>query len=93
VLAQYFAHVWLQALADAGTAPIKPLASARPVVWVWNEVGELLLWRLPAARSAAAAWAAVKEKAAVLWRSTDAVLDAADPLPFLGLHYMQVCGA
>ena len=32
----------------------------------------------------------MREKAAILWRSVDAVLDAADPLPFLGLHYMQV---
>ena len=80
----------VQELLDSGRAPLKPLASARSVVWLWNEVGELLFGRLPRCRSLGEAWAAAREKAGVLARSKDALLDAADPLPFLGLHYMQV---
>ena len=79
-----------QAVLDSGRAPLKPLKSARPVVWFWNEVGELLLSQLPKCRSLQAAWEATAFKAKTLWQSTDAVLDPADPLPFLGLHYMQV---
>lgn len=69
---------------------MKPLKSARPVVWFWNEVGELLLSQLPKCRSLRAARQAIISRMATLWRSADAVLDPADPLPFLGLHYMQV---
>jgi hypothetical protein len=80
----------MQALLASHRAPLKPLSSARPVVWLWNEVGELLLRQLPRCRSPAAAARTVAAKLAILWTSTDAVLDPADPLPFLGLHYMQV---
>ena len=59
-------------------------------MWLWNEVGELLFGRLPRCRSLANVWAAITEKAGILVSSKDALLDAADPLPFLGLHYMQV---
>ncbi len=80
----------LQELLDSGRAPLKPLPSARRVVWAWNEAGELLFGRLPRCRTLGSAWAAVREKSEVLLTSKDALLDAADPLPFLGLHYMQV---
>lgn len=89
-LAHEYAYLFWQAVLDSGRAPLKPLKSARPVVWFWNEVGELLLSQFTKSRSLRWAWQAAVFKAKTLWRSTDAVLDPADPLPFLGLHYMQV---
>jgi len=75
---------------EHGKAPFKPHSSARRVVWLWNEVGELLFSCLPACRSVREALQTVYDKFHILASSTDAVMDAADPLPFLGLHYMQV---
>ena len=80
----------MQAVCEYGKAPYKPHSSAREVVWIWNEVGELLFGRLPACRSLSEAAHALTETARLLVSSVDAVLDPADPLPFLGLHYMQV---
>ena len=80
----------VQAVCEYGKAPYKPHSSAREVVWIWNEVGELLFGRLPACRSLSEAAHALTETARLLLSSVDAVLDPADPLPFLGLHYMQV---
>ncbi len=73
-----------------GKAPFAPHNSARRVVWIWNEVGELLFVRLPSCRSFREAARTVAEHCRELVTCTDAVLDVCDPLPFLGLHYMQV---
>lgn len=75
---------------EYGKAPYKPNSSAKQVVWIWNELGELAFGRLPHCRSLREAERAVRVTASLLWNSVDAVLDSADPLPFLGLHYMQV---
>lgn len=80
----------MQAVCEYGKAPYKPLSSARDVVWIWNEFGELLFGRLPACKSLSEAAHALTETVRLLLSSMDAVLDPADPLPFLGLHYMQV---
>ena len=80
----------LQAVISHGKAPFTPHSSARRVVWIWNEVGELLCSRLPACRSFREAARTAVENCQELLTCTDAVLDASDPLPFLGLHYMQV---
>lgn len=70
-------------LADdyADEFPIEPLPNSRPTYWTYHE-----LWRLLSVRSISelAAW----------WRKvtqgTDAVLEPADPLPFLMLHNWQI---
>ena len=74
----------------AGSAPVQPLPNSRPVHWVWNEVGELFFSALPHAKSLGSAAHAVSTTAIRLLGGVDAVLDDADPLPFLGLHYVQV---
>ena len=80
----------MQGVYDFGKAPYRPHSSAKQVIWIWHEIGELVFGRLPKCRSLGQAGQAVRETADLLWSSVDAVLDPADPLPFLGLHYMQV---
>lgn len=80
----------LQAVLEYGKAPFKPHSSALRVVWLWNEVGELLFSCLPACCSVREVLQVIYDKCHILASSTDAVLDAADPLPFLGVQYMQV---
>ena len=80
----------MQAVYEFGKAPYKPLSSAKEVVWFWNEVGELLFKDLPKCRSLGQAWQRLRDTAQLLLSSVDAVLDPADPLPFLALHYQQV---
>ncbi|CAK0738655.1 hypothetical protein CVIRNUC_001074 [Coccomyxa viridis] len=75
---------------DFGKAPYRPHSSAKQVIWIWHEIGELVFGQLPKCRSLGQAGQAVRDTADLLWSSVDAVLDPADPLPFLGLHYMQV---
>ncbi len=60
------------------------------MIWIWNEVGELVFGELPKCRSLGQAWRSVKDRAQLLLSSVDALLDPADPLPFLALHYQQV---
>lgn len=79
-----------QAVLEYGKAPYKPHSSAAQVVWFWNEVGELAFGELPKCRSLGQAWRSVAARAQLLLSSVDAVLDPADPLPFLALHYQQV---
>ena len=79
-----------QAVLEYGKAPYKPHGSARQVVWFWNEIGELAFGELPRCRSFGQAWRSVAARAQLLLSSVDAVLDPADPLPFLALHYQQV---
>ena len=80
----------MQGVYDFGKAPYRPHSSARQVIWIWHEIGELVFGKLPKCGSLGQAGQAIKEAADLLWSSVDAVLDPADPLPFLGLHYMQV---
>ena len=60
------------------------------MVWFWNEVGELAFKDLPKCRSLGKAWQRVRDRFQLLLSSVDAVVDPADPLPFLALHYQQV---
>ena len=88
-----WAQDWLdmvQGVYEFGKAPYKPLSSAKQVVWFWNEVGELVFKDLPKCRSLGQAWQSVRDRVQLLLSSVDAVLDPADPLPFLALHYQQV---
>ena len=80
----------MQGVYDFGKAPYRPHSSAKQVIWIWHEIGELVFGQLPKCRSLGQAGQAVRDTADLLWSSVDAVLDPADPLPFLGLHYMQV---
>ncbi|CAL5223879.1 g6471 [Coccomyxa viridis] len=75
---------------EFGKAPYKPLSNAKQVIWIWNEVGELIFGELPKCKSLGQAWQSVKDRAQLLFSSVDALLDPADPLPFLALHYQQV---
>lgn len=80
----------MQGVYEFGKAPYKPHSSARQVVWIWNEIGELVFGKLPKCKSLGDATQRVRETARLLMNSVDAVLDPADPLPFLALHYQQV---
>ncbi len=80
----------MQGVYEFGKAPYKPLSNAKQVIWIWNEVGELIFGELPKCKSLGQAWQSVKDRAQLLFSSVDALLDPADPLPFLALHYQQV---
>ena len=80
----------MQGVYEFGKAPYKPLSSAKQVIWIWNEVGELVFGELPKCRSLGQAWWSIRDRAQLLLSSVDALLDPADPLPFLALHYQQV---
>ena len=67
-----------------------PSHGNRPVHWVFNELGVLLFADLPAARGLGTAVRAVRARLQTLLQGVDAVLDAADPLPFFALHFLQV---
>ncbi len=80
----------MQAVIDYGKAPFVPHSSARRVIWIWNEVVELFFKHLPQSRSIVDVLRILRIWAHEMGDSTDALLDSCDPLPFLGLHYMQV---
>lgn len=71
-------------LAQAFTDPesvqsvIKPLKNSPPVYWFWNEIATLLT-----TGDFRTWWETVTQ-------GVDATFDPSDPMPFLGLHYMQV---
>ncbi|BDA48532.1 hypothetical protein COCOBI_12-2120 [Coccomyxa sp. Obi] len=79
-----------QAVIDYGKAPFVPHSSARRVIWIWNEVAELFFKHLPQSRSLVDVARILRIWTHEMADSTDALLDPCDPLPFLGLHYMQV---
>ena len=80
----------MQAVIDYGKAPFVPRSNARRVIWVWNEVVELFFKHLPQSRSLVDVLRILRIWGHEMAASADALLDPCDPLPFLGLHYMQV---
>ena len=70
-------------LADAylqdGHPMVTPLASSRPTYWIYHEV-----WRLITRPSNAI------NRWGTIVRGKDAIFDAADPLPFLLVHHLQI---
>ena len=71
-------------LAEAFTHPqsirntIKPYRNSPPTYWFWNEIAVLLTG------------GDFQEWKKTVLEGVDAVFDPSDPLPFLGLHYMQI---
>ncbi|MBW0100851.1 ATP-grasp enzyme [Pseudonocardia sp. KRD291] len=69
-------------VADAylhGSSPtVTPSASSRPTYWIYHE-----LWRLLTGPDRAA-------RLRTIINGTDAILSAADPLPFLLVHHLQI---
>jgi predicted ATP-grasp superfamily ATP-dependent carboligase len=57
---------------------VVPTASSRPTHWIYHE-----LWRLLTERGRRARLASIR-------RSTDAIFDRDDPLPFLMVHHLQI---
>ena len=81
----------MQGVYEFGKAPYKPHSSARQVVWIWNEIGELVFREAAQVQEPRAGLAErERNRAQLLLSSVDALLDPADPLPFLALHYQQV---
>ncbi|MBO1767832.1 hypothetical protein [Allobranchiibius sp. GilTou38] len=70
-------------LADAylqdGHPLVTPLPSSRPTYWIYHEV-----WRLITQPRA------VPGRLRTIARGKDAIFDAADPLPFLLVHHLQI---
>ncbi|GAA2541994.1 ATP-grasp enzyme [Pseudonocardia hydrocarbonoxydans] len=64
---------------DTGVEVITPLPGSRPTYWAYHE-----LWRILSRQRT------LREGLRVLTRGTDAVFDAADPLPFLMVHHLQI---
>ncbi len=64
---------------EDGRPEIRPRAGARPTYWTYHE-----LWRILSRPSR------LVERLGVLGAGRDAVLDPADPLPFLMLHHLQI---
>lgn len=82
-----------QGVLASGAAPIMPLPRSPPTYWFWNELGEFVFGALPRAWSDGDFFADARRAGAGmvarLLGGVDAVLDPADPLPFLALHYGQ----
>jgi hypothetical protein len=64
-----------QAIIDACVAPLQPLPTARPVHWVYNELGGLLFSDLLKARSLGAVYRSTVQRLATVFNGTDAVAD------------------
>ncbi|MDO9408318.1 hypothetical protein [Patulibacter sp.] len=64
---------------EDGTPTVRPTATSRPTYWLYHE-----LWR--ALRRPTSA----PERALVVLRGKEAILDRADPLPFLLVHHLQI---
>ena len=72
------------------TAKLEKLLRPRQVYYFWNEVGRVfggLSWRLHALRDLLGA---AKRALHEIARGKDATFDTNDPLPFLGLHGIQL---
>lgn len=68
-------------MADSTAMPITPLATAKPVYWLYHE-----LWRLTEVRS----WTDLKHRIQTLWRGKEALWESWDPLPFLLVPHWQI---
>lgn len=68
-----------RAYLEDGVATITPLPGSRPTYWLYHE-----LWRMLSRPSS------VAERIGVMWRGKEALLDPADPLPFLLVTHLQI---